>query len=135
MPRFLTDLERGTPQQVYRADGFADMRQSPVPLWELVDMRRYASLAVQCFRGCPFDCEFCNITALLGRTPRTKSAEQVVAELDRIYSLGWRGSVFFVDDDLIGDRRAAKNELLPALTEWRKDEVGIIFSTQVSINL
>ncbi len=135
LPRFLSDLERGTPQRVYRADGFADMRGSPIPRWELADIRRYASMAVQFSRGCPFDCEFCNITALLGRMPRTKSAEQVIAELDRLYSLGWRGSVFFVDDNLIGDRRAAKSELLPALTEWRKDKVGVTFSTQVSINL
>ncbi len=135
LPRFLADLERGTPQRVYCADTFADMRRSPVPLWELADLRRYASACVQYSRGCPFDCEFCNITALLGRVPRTKSAEQIIAELDTLYRLGWRESIFFVDDNLIGDRRAAKNELLPALIRWRKDKVGCPFSTQVSINL
>lgn len=135
LPRFLADLAQGTPQRFYRTDRFADMRQSPVPLWELADLRRYASACVQYSRGCPFDCDFCNITALLGRVPRTKSAEQIIAELDYLYALGWRGSVFFVDDNLIGDRRAAKNELLPALIRWRRDKVGCPFSTQVSINL
>lgn len=135
LPRFLADLEQGTPQRFYRADTFADMRRSPVPLWELADLRRYASACIQFSRGCPFDCEFCNITALLGRVPRTKSTEQVIAELDRLYALGWRRGIFFVDDNFIGNRLVVKNELLPALIRWRKDKVGCLFSTQVSINL
>lgn len=135
LPRFLADLERGEPQHIYRASEYADMRQSPIPLWELADLRRYASTCIQFSRGCPFDCEFCNITALLGRKPRVKDVEQVIAELDYLYALGWRGSVFFVDDNLIGNRKVVKNELLPALIAWQRGKGGCSFSTQASIDL
>ena len=98
LPLFLADLERGTPQRVYMTPEFPDIRQTPVPLWELADLKQYASISLQFSRGCPFDCDFCNITALLGRRPRTKTAGQIIAELDHIYTLGWRGPVFFVDE-------------------------------------
>jgi radical SAM superfamily enzyme YgiQ (UPF0313 family) len=98
-------------------------------------MRRYASLNIQYSRGCPFNCDFCNITALFGRTPRTKSPQQVLAELDAIYQAGWRGNVFFVDDNFIGNRSSLKKHLLPALIEWRKDKKGCVFFTETSINL
>lgn len=135
LPDFLADLERGAPRRVYEAAGFADLRATPAPLWELADLRSYASMSVQYCRGCPHDCEFCNVTALLGHRPRTKSPEQVIAELDRLYALGWRGSVFFVDDNLIGHKRDLKKHLLPAVIEWQRDKRHIPFTAQASINL
>src|SRR5581483_6811400 len=81
LPRFLADLERGAPERIYRAAGYADLTTTPIPLWELADLSRYASVSVQFCRGCPYDCEFCNVTALLGHRPRTKTPEQVIAEL------------------------------------------------------
>jgi radical SAM superfamily enzyme YgiQ (UPF0313 family) len=92
-------------------------------------------LSIQFSRGCPFNCDFCNVTALLGHRPRTKSVAHIIAELDRIYQLGWRSSILFVDDNLIGNKRLLKTELLPALIEWRKDKVGITFQTEASINM
>lgn len=135
LPSFLQDLEQGDAKQVYTSSGFADIRQSPAPLWQLADLKRYATMAIQYSRGCPFDCEFCNITALLGHRPRVKTAEQIIGELDGLYRLGWRGTIFFVDDNLIGNRRHLKQELLPALIEWRKNKVGLNFNTEASINL
>jgi radical SAM superfamily enzyme YgiQ (UPF0313 family) len=92
-------------------------------------------MCIQFSRGCPFDCEFCNITALLGHRPRIKTTAQIIAELDGLYRLGWRGSVFFVDDNFIGNKRALKEDLLPALIEWQKDKQNVPFNTEVSINL
>lgn len=135
LPGFLADLERGAPRRVYEADGFADLHTTPAPLWELADLRAYASMSVQYCRGCPYDCEFCNVTALLGHRPRTKSPEQVIAELDRLHALGWRGGVFFVDDNLIGHKRDLKDLLLPALIAWQRDKRQMPFTAQVSINL
>ena len=136
LPLFLADLERGRAQRVYRAQGFADLTSSPVPMWELADLRQYATIGVQYCRGCPYDCDFCNVTALLGHRPRTKRVEQVIAELDRLFELGWRGNVFFVDDNLIGNKRDAKARLLPALIEWQEQHGRHIpFNAQVSMNL
>jgi radical SAM superfamily enzyme YgiQ (UPF0313 family) len=135
LPAFVADLEAGRAKRLYTTSELADMRASPVPRWELADLPRYATMSVQYSRGCPYNCEFCNVTALFGHRPRTKSAEQIVAELDRLYELGWRSGVFFVDDNLIGDRKHLKQELLPALIEWRRDKRGMSFSTEVSINL
>jgi radical SAM superfamily enzyme YgiQ (UPF0313 family) len=98
-------------------------------------MRRYGSMSVQFSRGCPFDWEFCNITAMFGHRPRTKSTAQVIAELDGLRRLGWRGTVFFVDDNFIGNQRALKEELLPALIRWQQDGRGTPFYTEASINL
>jgi radical SAM superfamily enzyme YgiQ (UPF0313 family) len=135
LPAFIADLKNGCPKKIYNADGYPDIHQSPVPLWDLIDMRRYASLNIQYSRGCPFNCEFCNITALYGQTPRTKTPQQVVAELDVIYQAGWRGNVFFVDDNFIGNKRSLKEHLLPALIKWRKNKKGCVFFTEASINL
>ena len=135
LPPFLADLERGDPQPVYASDDFADMTQTPIPQWELINMRQYDSMAIQFTRGCPFNCDFCNITALLGRRVRAKTAQQIVAELDALYALGWRRSVFFVDDNFIGNRRLLKESVLPALIEWRKGKTGFHFVTEASINL
>jgi radical SAM superfamily enzyme YgiQ (UPF0313 family) len=135
LPRFLADLARGKAQRVYTTTEFADIRTSPVPMWNLTDMRRYASMSLQYSRGCPFNCEFCNVTTLFGHHPRVKSTAQVLAELDSLYDQGWRGSVFFVDDNFIGNRRHLKTDLLPALIAWRKEHDGITFYTETSINL
>jgi radical SAM superfamily enzyme YgiQ (UPF0313 family) len=135
LPRFLADLERGDPKRVYTTDEFPDIQQTPIPLWELVDMKRYASMTIQFSRGCPYDCEFCNVTSLFGHRPRTKNAAQLTAELNKLYKLGWRGGVFFVDDNFIGNKKRLKQEILPALIEWRKGKAGFPFNTEVSINL
>lgn len=135
LPLFLRDLAAGEPRRVYESEGFPDIRLTPAPLWELVDLRHYSSMCIQYSRGCPFDCEFCNITAMLGRRPRCKTAQQVIAELDGLYAIGWRGGVFFVDDNLIGNKRDLKENILPALIEWRKGKVGFGFQTEVSVNL
>ena len=135
LPSFLQDLEQGHPRRVYTTTDFADIEKTPVPQWELADLDCYPTMSVQFSRGCPFRCEFCNVTALFGHRPRTKNAQQMIAELDSLYDLGWRGSVFFVDDNLIGNMKRLKGELLPALIEWRKGKAGLPFSTEVSINL
>lgn len=135
LPPFLHDLEKGCAQRIYSTSEYPDIQQSPAPLWELADLKGYATMAIQYSRGCPFDCEFCNITALLGHRPRVKSPQQIIRELDGLYRLGWRGTVFFVDDNLIGNKRHLKENLLPALIEWRKDKIGLTFNTEASINL
>lgn len=135
LPPFLRDLEAGCPKRVYRTEEHADLRRSPTPLWDLVDLRHYASVGIQYSRGCPYDCEFCNVTALFGHRVRTKAASQFIAELQALYDRGWRRPVFIVDDNFIGNRQQLKRELLPALIEWRRGRRGMPFNTEVSINL
>lgn len=135
LPPFLADLAAGAPKRVYRTDEYPDIRQTPVPMWDLVNLKHYDTISLQFSRGCPFNCDFCNVTALLGHKPRTKNAAQVVAELDGLYALGWRKNVFFVDDNFIGNKKILKTEVLPALIQWRKGKSGMPFSTEVSINL
>ena len=89
LPLFLKDMERGCPKPLYETSEFCDIRQTPPPLWELIDFKHYATMSLQFSRGCPFNCEFCNVTALFGHRSRIKSAEQVIAELDGLYNLGW----------------------------------------------
>lgn len=134
LPMFLADFERGCARHVYESAETPDLTASPAPRWDLLDLRKYYSMSVQFSRGCPFDCDFCNVTALFGRRPRTKTAAQSIAELDGLYRRGWRGPVFYVDDNLIANKRAVR-ELLAALIEWRRGKVGIPFQTQASINL
>ncbi len=133
--QFLADLEDGHPRRLYRTDDFADIRQSPIPIWNLLNFDAYDSMAVQFSRGCPFNCDFCNVTALLGHKPRTKSAPQLIAELDQLYQLGWRRNIFIVDDNFIGNKKQLKEEILPALIEWRRGKNGCNFITEASINL
>jgi len=137
---FLEDLKQGKPKHIYSTAGldpvpYADLHTTPAPLWDLIDIKNYSSINIQFTRGCPFNCDFCNVTALLGHKVRTKSTEQMIQELDSLYATGYRGSVFFVDDNFIGNKRILKQELLPALIEWRKGKKGITFSTEASINL
>jgi radical SAM superfamily enzyme YgiQ (UPF0313 family) len=135
LPAFLSDLYSGSPKKVYRASVFCDLWDTPTPSWDLVKMKRYASMNIQFSRGCPYNCEFCNVTALFGHRSRLKTPEQIIFELDRIYASGWRSSIFFVDDNFIGNKVYLKTHLLPALIEWRKDKKGCVFLTEASINL
>jgi radical SAM superfamily enzyme YgiQ (UPF0313 family) len=135
LPLFLADLERGCARKVYTTSDFADIQKTPAPLWGLADLGRYATMSIQYSRGCPYNCDFCNVTVLFGRRPRTKNARQLIVELDSLYERGWRGHVFFVDDNLIGNKRHLKTEILPALIEWQKGKKQIGFGTEVSINL
>lgn len=135
LPPFLEDLEKGCAGRIYRSNEFPDMKKTPPPLWELAAMKRYAGMSIQFSRGCPFDCEFCNVTSLFGHRTRIKTAGQIIEELNRLYDLGWRGNVFFVDDNFIGNKRYLMSVLLPALIEWRKGKRGIPFNTEASLNL
>ncbi|GAB4363034.1 MAG: B12-binding domain-containing radical SAM protein [Calditrichia bacterium] len=136
LPRFLEDLEKGTPRKFYRSAEYPDLRLSPNPRWDLLNIKHYANMSVQYSRGCPYNCEFCSITLLNGNKPRTKDTEQFLRELDSLYQLGWRGTVFIVDDNFIGNRRKLKHELLPALIQWsKKNHYPFSFMTETSINL
>ena len=132
---FLRDLEDGTAKRIYRESRKPDVTATPVPRFDLIDIKNYATMSVQFSRGCPFDCEFCDIIKLYGRVPRTKSPEQVVEELDSLYRLGWRGPVFLVDDNFIGNKRDAL-KLLPAIAEWQKARgYPFTLTTEASANL
>ncbi len=131
----LRDLENGTARRVYREARKPDVTRTPVPRFDLIDINNYATMSVQFSRGCPFDCEFCDIIKLYGRVPRTKPPEQVVEELNSLYRLGWRGPVFLVDDNFIGNKRDAL-KLLPAIARWQEAR-GYPFTliTEASANL
>lgn len=136
IPPFLRDLEEGEAKHIYVSHEWADLRNTPAPLWDLIDMRKYATMNIQYSRGCPFNCEFCNITTLYGRIPRTKDKNQVLMELDDLYSRGWRGGVFFVDDNFIGNKSKLKKEILPAITEWMdRNKHPFEFVTEASVDL
>lgn len=137
LPLFLEDLRSKCAKHIYTSNNkWADVRNTPVPQWSLLNMKKYATMNIQYSRGCPFNCEFCDITLLYGHAPRTKTKEQVIAELEAIYSQGWRGGVFFVDDNFIGNKKKLKEEILPAIIEWmEKKKYPFSFTTQVSINL
>jgi radical SAM superfamily enzyme YgiQ (UPF0313 family) len=135
LPPFLRDLNQGCAQKLYETAEFADIKKTPPPMWRLIDLKRYAAMSIQFSRGCPFNCDFCNITALLGHRVRIKTAAQIIAELDGHYQLGWRGPIFFVDDNFIGNRKYLMTELLPAIIEWQKDKKRIRFNTESSVNL
>lgn len=136
LPLFLEDLQKGRLRRVYSSTQWADLSKTPVPRFDLLNKKRYASMNVQYSRGCPFDCEFCNITSLFGRTPRTKTGGQLLAEFERLYRGGWRHGVFIVDDNFIGNKGKLKKEVLPAIISWM-EERGHPFelSTEASINL
>jgi radical SAM superfamily enzyme YgiQ (UPF0313 family) len=136
LPPFLADLRNGRARHLYQSAGWADVTATPVPAWQLVNRKYYSSMNIQYSRGCPYDCEFCDITVLYGRTPRTKSKEQMLAELEGLYSFGWRGDVFFVDDNFIGNKVKLKKEILPAVIDWMvRRNRPFAFNTEASINL
>jgi radical SAM superfamily enzyme YgiQ (UPF0313 family) len=135
LPLFLADLEKGNARKVYRADTYPELSMTPTPRWDLINIKKYATLMIQCSRGCPYDCEFCDITTLYGRRPRVKDSAQLIGELQAIYDLGWRGTVFIVDDNFIGNKVKIK-KMLPDLIEWMEaHQYPFQFTTEASINL
>lgn len=135
MAEVVADLEAGTLKPVYRGTRWPALGHTPIPRWDLINFRHYVTMAVQFSRGCPFDCEFCDIIVMNGRVPRTKPAARLVEELEALRQAGWRDMVFLVDDNFIGDRRRT-GELLDALIEWRRrTRTTIGFLTEASVNL
>jgi radical SAM superfamily enzyme YgiQ (UPF0313 family) len=133
---FLEDLKKGHARHIYTSNEHPDISTTPIPLWSLIDMKQYSSMNLQYSRGCPYDCEFCDIIILDGHTPRTKSKEQMISEMDALYDQGWRGSLFVVDDNFIGNKRKLKAEILPALIEWREGKkYPFALCAEASINL
>jgi len=105
LPPFLADLDKGRAQHIYTSNERPDISKTPIPLWSLINMKKYSSMNVQYSRGCPFNCDFCDIIILNGHKPRTKDKAQVLAELDALYTQGWQGAVFIVDDNFIGNKK------------------------------
>jgi radical SAM superfamily enzyme YgiQ (UPF0313 family) len=133
---FLKDLNEGRARHIYASDERPDISTTPIPLWSLINMKHYSSMSLQYSRGCPYNCEFCDIIILNGHVPRTKSREQLIAELDALYEQGWRGSLFIVDDNFIGNKKKLKAEILPSLIEWRESKkYPFALYTEASINL
>jgi radical SAM superfamily enzyme YgiQ (UPF0313 family) len=136
LPHFLDDLAEGCPQHIYSSNERPDISKTPIPLWSLIDMKHYSAMSLQYSRGCPFDCDFCDIIVLNGHRPRTKDRQQTVDELETLYRHGWRGSLFIVDDNFIGNKKKLKKEILPAMIEWSKQKkYPFMFFTEASINL
>ncbi|HBI14657.1 MAG TPA: B12-binding domain-containing radical SAM protein [Desulfobulbaceae bacterium] len=135
LPRFLDDLAMGQARPLYTSADRPDLARTPVPLWSLINMKQYATMPVQYSRGCPFNCEFCDIVIMNGRRPRAKSAAQMVREFQALYDTGWRKSVFIVDDNFIGNTRTVK-QILPILASWQKEHrYPFTLLTEASINL
>lgn len=137
LPYFLNDLDEGRiPERVYKTEEFADLTLSPTPDYHLLSLKDYVSMNVQVSRGCPFACDFCEITSLLGHKVRMKQTRQVIKELDLLYHLNWRGRVFIVDDNFIGNKHYVRNSLLPAMRTWMTDhKYPFVFMIQCSVNL
>lgn len=135
LPEFIHDLQLGIARRIYQADERPALTNTPVPDFSLIDMRRYSAMNVQYSRGCPFNCEFCDIIEIYGRVPRTKSNEQMLAELDALEAMGWRGLVFIVDDNFIGNKKNVRL-FMPDLIEWsRAHDFPFSFITEASVNL
>ncbi len=133
---FLQDLEKGSAKPVYSKPSYPDIANRPVPRFDLLDIDAYGSMAVQFSRGCPFHCEFCDIWTIYGNKPRLKSAGAILKELDTLFNLGWRGAVFIVDDNFIGNKKQVKVDLLPALKVWQiEHDYPFHFFTEASINM
>ncbi len=135
LPQFLVDFSNHNAKQVYKTDEYPDINSTPIPRFDLLELDKYDAMSLQYSRGCPYNCDFCNVTALFGHTPRIKCTEHIVQELDALYQAGWRRNIFFVDDNFIGNKRVIKDEVLPALIDWRKNKEGCLFITEASINL
>ena len=135
LPEFVHDLELGIARRIYKAAERPALTLTPVPNFRLAELERYSAMSIQYSRGCPFNCEFCDIIEIYGRVPRTKTNEQMIAELDALRSLGWRGSVFIVDDNFIGNKKNVR-ALLPEMSEWSKrHRTPFSFFTEASVNL
>ena len=137
LPPFLEDLTNGnTPDRIYQTGHYADITTTPIPDYHLLARQSYAAMNLQVTRGCPYGCDFCEITSLLGHKVRMKTTAQIISELDELYRLNWRGTVSIVDDNFIGNRKTVKNELLPAMNRWMVEHhYPFSFNTQTSINL
>ncbi|OPY88648.1 MAG: biotin synthase [Smithella sp. PtaU1.Bin162] len=135
LPPFLSDLARGAAQKVYRSGEFPSLHSTPLPRWDLARIKCYANLMIQFSRGCPFNCEFCDVTSLFGHNPRIKTEDQFLRELQSIYDTGWRGTVFIVDDNFIGNKKAIKT-MLPGVVAWmKKHQYPFELLTETSINI
>ena len=135
LPMFVEAIERGETHGVFRAAEKPDVSQTPIPRYDLLKLNAYDNMSIQFSRGCPFQCEFCDIIVLYGRKPRTKTPAQILEELERLYDLGWRGNVFMVDDNFIGNKRNVKL-LLKELKVWMAQKnYPFIFTTEASIDL
>ncbi|MBU0765700.1 MAG: B12-binding domain-containing radical SAM protein [Bacteroidetes bacterium] len=136
LPLFLKDMEDGHPQKIYKTNLFPDITTTPTPDFQLLSQKSYAFMNIQVSRGCPFSCEFCEITSLLGHKVRLKTTQQILNELEKLYELNWRGNVLIVDDNFIGNKKFIKNDLLPAMKEWMQERnYPFTFNTEASINL
>src|SRR5258706_2180317 len=135
LPIFIEDLARGEAKRTYQAAERPPLSATPMAHFELANLKRYSAMSVQYSRGCPFSCEFCDIIEIYGRVPRTKSNQQMLAEFDALRDLGWRGTVFIVDDNFIGNKKNVR-QLLPEIAKWQKAN-GQPFSlmTESSVNL
>ncbi|HEX2956466.1 MAG TPA: DUF4070 domain-containing protein [Chitinispirillaceae bacterium] len=135
IPMFLADLEKGTLQHMYTSTEKPDITHTPVPDWPLIKLKDYASMALQISRGCPFNCEFCDIVIINGRVPRVKTPQQVITEFDALYNAGWRGSLFIVDDNFIGNK-VKVTAILKEIGLWMKQKKRpFVLYTEASINL
>ena len=135
LPLFLKDLQNDELKRIYTTSEFADISETPVPKWELINPADYAYSTVQYSRGCPYFCDFCDVTVLFGRRPRVKTAEQIIAELDSISKSNKAGMILFADDNIIGNKALLKKEILPKLIEWRsKNKYAPVFATFITIN-
>ncbi len=135
MADFLAAWEAGADRGTFRAKGFPPLTRSPIPRFDLLKLDRYLHVGIQVSRGCPFTCEFCNVIELNGRTPRLKSSEQVLAELDRLYAMGYRGHVDLVDDNLVGNPKAVKPILRDLARFVKARGYPFEFSTELSLNV
>ena len=135
IPEFINDLELGIARRIYKADVRPPLTDTPVPDFSLIDLHHYSAMNLQYSRGCPFNCEFCDIIEIYGRVPRTKSNAQMLAELDALKATGWRGLVFIVDDNFIGNKKNVRL-FMPDLIEWsRANNFPFSFITEASVNL
>ncbi len=133
--QLVNDMRTGVVRSCYEAPAHPDIDSVPVPRWDLIDLRHYVSMAIQFSRGCPYDCEFCDIVVMNGRVPRTKSEGQLIAELEALRERGWKEMVFIVDDNFIGDKRRTKS-LLREIIRWRERvRPQMEFLTEASVNL
>lgn len=136
IPLWLTSWRAGEPRGRFEAKEKPDVTKSPIPRFDLLNFKDYMQVGIQYSRGCPFNCEFCDIIELFGRVPRSKTEGQFLAEIQALYDLGYRGSLEFVDDNFIGNKRLVKRKLLPALIEWqRKHRYPFYFHTEASMNI
>ncbi len=135
LPLFVEALQKGETSGIFRACEKPDVTITPIPRYDLLELDAYDSMSVQFSRGCPFQCEFCDIIVLYGRKPRTKTPAQLLKELDYLYELGWRRSIFMVDDNFIGNKRNVKL-LLQELKIWQAEhQYPFTFNTEASVDL